>query len=278
MTEIITSNNSLQWSFSSLGCPERDLDGIIELAKEAGLSRLELRTIAQRVDLPAYFRETYGSPEQLAQHLRSAGMTVVALDASLKLVGNEEADRAELLGFVEWAEALGTPWLRVFDGGQFARELSPEDLGAARETIRWWREARQRGGWKTDIMVETHDCLTSSIALGQLQAALEEPVGILWDTHHTWKKGGEAPEATWAQIRDQVVHVHVKDSISEPSARHPFTYVNLGDGEFPLKPVLEMLAADAFTGVVSIEWERKWHPYLSPMETALARARELGWC
>jgi hypothetical protein len=29
--------------------------------------------------------------------------------------------------------------------------------------------------------------------------------------------------------------------------------------------------------VVSIEWERKWHPYLDPMETALTRARELGW-
>jgi sugar phosphate isomerase/epimerase len=69
----------------------------------------------------------------------------------------------------------------------------------------------------------------------------------------------------------------VKDSISEPSARHPFTYVMLGNGEFDLADTLDLLRENAFAGVVSIEWERKWHPYLPPLEEALKRARSLGW-
>lgn len=265
------------WTFSSLGCPELTLPETIELALSKGLHRLELRTLEDRVDLPAYFRETFGAPEQLRSYLDEKGVKVVALDASLKLVGNKPEDRAALLEFVEWAEALETPWLRVFDGGTFAPNLSPEDLQAATETIAWWRGEKAKGGWKTDIMAETHDCLTATTAIKTLQSNLEEPLAILWDTHHTWKKGGEDPAATWPEIRESVVHVHVKDSVSEPSARHPFTYVPLGDGEFKLEDTLKMLAAADFDGVVSIEWERKWHPYLDPMESALDRARDLGW-
>jgi sugar phosphate isomerase/epimerase len=268
---------SLNWTFSSLGCPELTLPEITALARDKGLTRLELRTIEDRVDLPAYFREKFGSPEKLRAWLDDEGMSVVALDASLKLVGNKPEDRAALLEFVEWADALGTPWLRVFDGGTFAPDLSPGDLEEAISTINWWRGEKAKGGWKTDIMVETHDCLTATAAIKSIQAALDEPLAILWDTHHTWKKGGENPADTWPEIRDNVVHIHVKDSISEPSARHPFTYVQLGDGEFNLKDTLDMLADAQFDGVVSIEWERKWHPYLDPMETALTRARELGW-
>jgi sugar phosphate isomerase/epimerase len=273
----MTDLKKLNWSFSSLGCPELTLPEIIELARSKGLHRLELRTIEDRVDLPAYFRETFGSPEQLRAFLDENGMSVVALDASLKLVGNKPEDRAALAEFAEWADALGTKWIRVFDGGTFAPTLSPEDMREAIATIEWWRAEKAKGGWKTDIMVETHDCLTATAAIESLQAELEEPLAILWDTHHTWKKGGENPADTWPRIKANVVHVHVKDSISEPSARHPFTYVQLGDGEFTLTDTLEMLAADRFGGVVSIEWERKWHPYLDPVETALTRARELGW-
>ena len=142
----------MNWTFSSLGCPELDLPKVVELARNKGLKKLELRTLEDRVDLPAYFREQYGSPEQLRNYLDEQGVTVVALDASLKLVGNKPEDRAALLEFVEWAEALGTPWLRVFDGGTFSPNLSPEDLQAATETIAWWRGEKAKGGWKTDIM------------------------------------------------------------------------------------------------------------------------------
>lgn len=269
--------NQLKWSFSSLGCPELGLVEIVELAQRNGLERLELRTIDDRVDLPALFKEQYGKPEALAKYLAREGMSVVALDASLKLVGNTAEQRGEFLEFMEWADALGTPGIRVFDGGSFAPELGEADLAAAQETITWWRGERKRNGWKTDIMVETHDCLTATRAVQQLQAALDEPVKILWDTHHTWKKAGENPADTWAALKAWVPHVHVKDSVSAPSARHPFTYVMLGDGEFDLSGTIAMLREAAFDGIVSIEWERKWHPYLPPVEEALKRAHDLCW-
>ena len=83
--------------------------------------------------------------------------------------------------------------------------------------------------------------------------------------------------ATWRAIRSGVVHVHVKDSVGQPSARHPFTYVLPGDGEFPVSPLLAALQADGFDGPVSLEWERMWHPYLPSLDAALTVAAVRHW-
>jgi sugar phosphate isomerase/epimerase len=82
---------------------------------------------------------------------------------------------------------------------------------------------------------------------------------------------------TWPAIRDLVVHVHVKDSIAVPSAKHPWTYVLPGAGRFPIAPLLEALRADEFAGSVSLEWERMWHPYLPSLDEALTAATKNRW-
>jgi hypothetical protein len=37
------------------------------------------------------------------------------------------------------------------------------------------------------------------------------------------------------------------------------------------------LRADNFAGPVSLEWERLWHPYLPPLDVALACAEKNRW-
>ena len=36
------------------------------------------------------------------------------------------------------------------------------------------------------------------------------------------------------------------------------------------------LAAE-FTGCVSLEWEKLWHPYLAPLDDALTAAKKRNW-
>ncbi len=163
-------------------------------------------------------------------------------------------------------------WLRVFDGGK----PNVADFSAAQATMRWWKELRTERGWKADVMVETHDSLFTAEKIAGFLAALPR-AAILWDAHHTWRKGGEDPAITWAAIRRNVVHVHVKDSVDVPSARHPFTYVLPGDGGFPIARMLTALRADGYAGLVSLEWEKMWHPYLPPLDEALTVAQSRGW-
>ena len=121
-------------------------------------------------------------------------------------------------------------WLRVFDGGKNA---DAAEFADAADTLAGWRALRRTRGWQCELMVETHDSLLKPPGSSASPPALPG-TAILWDAHHTWRKGGEDPVATWRAIRAAVVHVHVKDSVAVPSARHPFTYTLPGDGGFPI--------------------------------------------
>jgi sugar phosphate isomerase/epimerase len=258
---------------STLGCHESSVAEVLALAARNRIGAIELRSLGGEMDLPAWLARAHRNPEQLAREWPASGARPVALNTSFKLGKNDEAARADLLRFVPWAEALRAPWLRVFDG---CASTGEPDLRAAADTLKWWRRLRAENGWKTDLMIETHDALVTAQSLLRL-VDLASGAAILWDSHHTWKKGGEDPVWTWTAIREHVVHVHVKDSISRPSARHSFTYVLPGDGEFRLRPVLDALERDRYGGVVSLEWERQWHPYLPTLEEALRVADARGW-
>lgn len=257
---------------STLGCPDLDLPDLFRLAERFGLDAVELRSLGGTLDVPARLDRTLGPVEGAAGRLPPGRVRIVSLDTSLHLAWPKEDEKQAFLQFVPWAEALGVPWLRVFDGGK-----APDDAthAAMAETVAWWRELRARHGWRCDLMIETHDALVSTASI---QSFLRRAPGtaILWDTHHTWFRGGEDPVATWDAIRSSVVHLHVKDSILKPSGKHPFSYVFPGEGRFPSAPLFARLAKE-FSGVVSLEWERLWHPDIPPVEDALAAAQARRW-
>ncbi|HRE82017.1 MAG TPA: TIM barrel protein [Opitutaceae bacterium] len=264
-------------AFSTLGCPQATLEDTLTLAGDYGLDALELRGLGDTLDLPAYLAATYGSPEALSEYLEKRVKSsflpkIVALGTSLHLIGSTAQEREAFLEYVPWAEALGVPWLRVFDGGSQASETEVIEAGT---TLTWWQQERERRKATTEIMIETHDAFITGERLHRLFERAPQ-VAILWDSHHTWRKGGEDPLVTWSQVHSRVVHVHVKDSVSVPSGRLPFTYVLPGTGEFPIEPMRTELARE-FKGTVSLEWERQWHPSLPPLEEALISAKHHAW-
>jgi len=274
-TPHASTTYNLNWTFSTLGCPELSLEEITVLAKRFNLGQVELRAISDRMDLPVLFAEHYQTPKALRQWLQEHRMEICSLDSSAKLAGCTPEAKAELLQFAEWADALGVPGIRVFDGGQFSPQLEETYKEEATGFLSWWNTEKERHAWKVDLIIETHDALCTAANCLDLAEAATGPVWILWDAHHTWRKAGEDPMQTWASIKPMVRHIHFKDSIDKPSARHPFTYTHLGEGEFPLEALFRQLAQDSFSGPVSLEWERKWHPYLDPLDQALEKLN--GW-
>lgn len=259
--------------FSTLGCPDATLAEVLALATRHRIEALELRALGGTVDLPSYWRTAGETPTSLAATMAASPIKVVAIDLSLKLADSTDDDWLDALAtFLPWAEALGGVNLRVFDGGKTADTATLERMT---RRVAWWQDLRGTRGWRSDIMIETHDSLFTAAAINALTARAPA-ARILWDSHHTWKRGGEDPLVTWQAIKPQVVHVHVKDSISTPSARHPFTYVLPGEGEFPAAPLLTNLQAE-FCGPVSLEWEKLWHPYLPDLPAALTAATQRHW-
>lgn len=261
-------------AFSTLGCPEADLRTAVAVAKRHHLDALELRALADTINLPAYLASEYGTPEGFGAAMQEIGIRIAVLDTSLHLADATGAEREQFLAFVPWAEAAGVHWLRAFDGGAKATERAA--ISAAASTMRWWREVRADSDLKVDIMVETHNRLFTAAAVRRFLSASPD-AAILWDAHHTWKLGGEDPVATWRQIREHVVHIHVKDSVPVPTASHPYKYVLPGAGDFPMAALRAALEADHFDGVVSLEWEKLWHPELPTIDEALRAAAARGW-
>src|SRR5882724_5763594 len=276
MTAAVNAR-SLSWGASTLGCAELSLLEICELFSEFGLRELEVRAVDGRVDLPQWAAETGWSALRatalLAQHkiqLRVAG-------SSFKLVGNDEKSRVEMLAFSQWADSWGASYVRAFGGGTWGQSLSEADYDQAARTIAWWQQEKKERGWRTELLLETHDGFSASGPCRKLLAGLHEPIGIIWDSHHTWRLGGESPRESWLQLSQWIRHIHVKDSIAKPSARHPYTYVLPGDGDVPLGQIVDLLAEHQFAGAVSLEWERLWHPYLPPLREALTRLEAQPW-
>ena len=266
-----------QTCFSTMGCPEKDLPAILELAGRHDIDCLELRSVADRIDLPEYFRGLPGGIDGVRDMLAERVAIVRILGTSFKLVGDTETGRQSLLGFASLAEDLSVPYLRIFGGGKWGTPLTDGDFREAVEFLDWWKAARETNAWNVDVLIETHDAFSASEPFQRLFEQLGRPSGIIWDSHHTWKLGGETPSESWNQLRDFVYHVHIKDSISQPSARHPYTYVLPGTGEMPAREVMHLLRRDAFVGAVSLEWEKMWHPYLPDLSEALAAAHEQRW-
>ena len=262
-------------TFSTLGCVELDLDEVFELAVRHGIGAVELRGLGGSINVPAWLAQTYGSPERLASKINQHSVYIAGLSTSLRLIGNTEDDRNAFLEFIPWAEALGISRLRVFDGG--AQTSSDEQFKQALDTLAWWNTLRRENGWRVDIMIETHGALISTPAILRFMSAAPSGTALLWDAHNTWRHGESHPVTTWAAIKEFVVHIHVKDSVSSPATSHPYTYVIPGRGEFPMNALKDSLSQDGYTGPVSLEWERHWHPSLAPLSDALSAAATHWW-
>lgn len=276
----MTAPLNIKWGISTLGCHELDLSAICKLAQQHDVFHLEIRSLADCLNLPEYLDANFADdPAAVKEILREHGQSIIALNSGFNLIkaAADKTPRDELLAFAHWAALLDIPLIRIFGGGSMDEPLSEADLATAVANLKWWQGERQKNNWKTQIALETHDGFSSGKRCLQLQEAYGHPIDVIWDTHHTWKMGGESPQQTWDQIAPMIQHIHIKDSVSIPSARHPYSYCLPGEGEFPVGDTYNVLRDNNYNGVVSLEWERKWHPYLPDLDTALTALTESGW-
>jgi len=266
-----------EWCFSTMGCPDLSLPEACALAAQFQIPRLELRSLSGTTDLPKLFAAQGWSPQAAREICGKHGVRFAVAGSSFKLVGATENDRAELARFCAWADTLEIPYVRVFGGGTWGTPPGEAGLHAAAGNVEWWRAEKKSRGWRIEMLLETHDAFSGSEPCLRLNKILREPVALIWDSHHTWRLAGERPAETWQRLGRWVRHVHFKDSLDQPSERHPYTYVLPGRGQMPLAEVIAILRANGFAGCVSLEWEKLWHDYLAPLGEALAALQSQPW-
>lgn len=244
-------------AFSTLACPDWNLTQILEAAVRYGYDAVELRGYQSEMDLPRAAPFTPANRLETHQRFNDAGIAVSCVSSSGVIAqGNVDHVRAH----AALARELNCPYVRVF-GGKLPNDISRSDaLDTFAETLRAFGNAAQAEG--VSVVLETHDAFSTGKSVGELLSLADHPaVFVLWDLHHPHRQG-ETWQETLGYVLPFLSYVHVKDGT-------PGGYTFPGDGDVPLAEILDALAYKNYTGPLSVEWEKRWHPELPDPEMVL---------
>jgi sugar phosphate isomerase/epimerase len=244
-----------------MGQPELSFEGICALKERFELEFVELRSLGGTIDLPGYFERWEGT-------FPKGSVRLVA--SSLNLIPANENDIADFFRFAAVAQKVNAPYVRVFGGGPWGEPLADAALHAAADMVGQLRLGLAERGFNCEMLLETHSAFSSSKACARLNARLEQPLHILWDSHHTWRLTEETVNESWCQLRPWIRHIHYKDSVADSSDKEGYRYVLPGAGEYPSAELFQCLRQAHYSGGVSLEWEKLWHADLPPLDIALA--------
>ncbi|MBP1646787.1 MAG: sugar phosphate isomerase/epimerase [Bacteroidetes bacterium] len=259
----------MKLAFSTLGCPRWTLDKIIRSAGSYGFQGVEVRGLQDDLDITRRAEFTTGATPTLRQ-LRDNDVEIACFSSSVMLsnsdTGSSEKSLDELTRYAELCVAFETPYIRIFGGsiGSVPRQSALET--AITELSKMADIARDAG---IAILVETHDDWMRADHMKSLMTAVSsDAIGLLWDVNHPFMFLGEAPATTWRETGAWVRHTHWKDSKRNPRAKHGFEPVLMGDGDLPHQEIYEVLKGGSYSGYLSLEWEKRWHPEIPEPEVA----------
>jgi sugar phosphate isomerase/epimerase len=254
----------LRIAFSTLAFPGTSLASAVALGRRWGYAGVELRLVdGELIDpsMPAADRS------RVKRTVAAAGLPVVAVDSSIRLTGDDPGP--ELRRFLELASDWESPLVRVFGGALPADGAARRQrLSAAARVLEPCAPLASRLG--VAIGVETHDDFSASATVAELLAMADpEVVGAVWDSHHP-HRAGERPAEVYANLAGRILLAQVKDARrTGTDDGEAWQLVLLGEGEVPVRQMLELLAAGGYEHWISVEWEKRWHPEIEEPEVAL---------
>ena len=268
----------MKLAFSTLGCPDWDVERVVRTAAALGYDAVEVRGFSGRMEI-AEMPELGTTLPRTRALFGDAGVEVCCLSVGVTLsakvrparrVQMERAHRA-----IEAAAALGAPYVRVFGGRIPEGESRPDCADDVAQALTALGGMAHRSG--VTVLLETHDdfCLGRQAA-DIMHRSAGPGVGVLWDILHPFRCG-EPPADTVNFLGSDIRHVHIKDAVDVSASG--FRPVLLGEGVVPVRESVRLLRQMGYAGVLSLEWEKAWHPEIPDADVAfpqfITRMREL---
>ncbi len=258
----------MKLSFTTLGCPDWDMDTIISRAVEYGFDAVNFRGylgVMNIYELPEFSTQA----GETATRFADANLSVSCFSSSARIfsTGSErESYLEEIKRYAELCEIFGTSYIRVF-GGDIGETRRADAIEIAAECFR--QMADIAAVHHITLVLETHDAwLHAEHIRAVLERVDSESVGVLWDIHHPYRMVGEDPATTWQVLGKWIQYTHWKDSNPKDTG-HQLCLI--GEGDIPLKQIYDLLIQNGYTGYFTLEWEKKWHPEIEEPEIAFPR-------
>ena len=268
----------MKLSFSTLGTPHFNIDQIIDIAKENDYDGIEIRAVSGTTDIQKLDDFKGSGLSETAKKIKDAGLEVACLGTSVSFsrAGKEEQEKNLELAksSIELASALDCRYIRVFGGPLYQTQ-------GYNESMKWLWEGNSRlceltKGTGVLALLESHDDFSTGVRLCELMEGLApgSELGICWDVLHPLRFG-EAVEDTYNALKEKIRHVHIKDSTVFSGGGFDFDLI--GEGKVPIAECISLLKSGGYTGYLSFEWEKLWHPEIPEPEVAIPHyAKNIG--
>jgi len=256
----------LKISFTTLGCPDWDLDTIIDRAVEYGYDAVDFRML--RGEMEVYKLPEFSTrAQETKRRLDDAGLAISGFSSSARMFAASKVKRTEHLETVaRFAELCGifdVEYIRVF-GGKLEGTPLDDAVAISLEALEKMADA----GGAAQICVETHDDWVNTRSLAKVITEVQSAnICVLWDLHHPFRQAGESPQETYDNIGRYTRYTHVKDS--RPEGDGGFAPVLPGEGgDVPLTEMVNLLKGGGYEGYLTLEWEKHWKPQIADPEIA----------
>jgi sugar phosphate isomerase/epimerase len=257
----------MKLAFSTLGCPQWELAGIVAAARKWAYDGVELRAVGGSLDL---LGRAEFAPEQI---LTTRGffeeLEICCVDTSCAFHSPDATERANnvkvALAHAELAAKLGAPLIRVFPD-----KIQP---GAQREQTRDWIAESLRGIAThmpngVSVGLETHGDFARAKSATEIVTLADHPkVKLIWDIANSLAAGDEIRHASRV-VQPHLAHVHLRDAKPVMGSEH-WLPVLAGTGRVSFVEAVAALRDSNYDGYVSFEWEKYWHPEIEDPEIAL---------
>jgi len=259
----------MKLAFSTLGCPNWELDQIVETAERLGYDGVELRAVGGSLDL-------LGRPEFISSNLRVSralfedrNLEICCVDTSCTFHSSDQSERSTqvdlALKHAELAAELRAPLIRIFPD-----KIQP---GATRSETRDYiveslRLLAERLPGEVAVALETHGDFARMETTTEIMRLVNHPrVRLIWDVANSLAAGDSIGDAGKA-VEPFLSHIHLRDARPVSTSEH-WLPVLAGRGDVSFAEALITIEKLNYDGYVSFEWEKYWHPEIEEPEVAL---------
>lgn len=240
----------MKLSFSTKGWSGVSFEEFIAAAKEYDFLGIELNDVkaqAEDKDSPFHKDNRFAAKRQLKEN----GLTIPCIDSSCDITAAEEEITPEIAFCLELAADMNIPYVRVCARGEAEVASVCQNLAAS------VKKAEESG---VMLLIETAGMFADTQKLRDvLNHFASDFLGALWDMHHPYFEHGEDAETVVQNLGAYIRHVHVKDSLAGQ-------YCLIGEGELPIREMMNGLASINYDGYLSLEWDPQWMKELTDKE------------
>ena len=234
----------MKLSFSTRGWNNLSWDSIVESACEMRFTGIEVYNVFRTegwTEVGGPFNAY--SCVRTYRELREKKLVIPCFDTSIDFSMDDNSVFDEMSKLIQVAANMHTPYVCGFASQNNAETIRKNlskliDVAADKNVI---------------ILIKTSGIYADTALLRDLLNEFSsDNLAVLWDVHHPYRDNGESPALAIKNLGAYVKHVHLRDSDDAD------TYNLIGEGNFPIKGVMDALRSIDYDGFISLEWKPEW--------------------